>query len=216
LEQLKYVSYDCAFCDSSKPWSYGMCSVCRDPRTKKIVGDYLCADVRLEVKITCIRNFLIHQVRYGLQQHVETVPVWIVCVSRGNVLQPNPWDPGNHPCKKRRVIADTCSDVTVARALHPEVEAMLCRSGRKIAEKRSSSQQTIVNMKLSRADGAYGTNEVQRWSRRWVVDVVKWPRTIPYPKEWSSPPQHVRFCLLTLMWHVLYPEVEATLRSQRS
>jgi hypothetical protein len=34
-----------------KPWSYNMCACCRDPKTQNGVGDYLCADGHLEVRM---------------------------------------------------------------------------------------------------------------------------------------------------------------------
>jgi hypothetical protein len=49
-------------------------------KPKNGVGDSLCADVRLEVKMIRIRAFHVEQGRYVHQVHVEIVSVWIVCV----------------------------------------------------------------------------------------------------------------------------------------
>jgi hypothetical protein len=44
-------------------------------KPKNGVGDSLCVDVRLEVKMIRKRDFLVKQDRCGLQVHVETIPV---------------------------------------------------------------------------------------------------------------------------------------------
>jgi hypothetical protein len=36
--------------------------------------------VRMEVNTTRIRYFYVQQVRYGLLLHVETIPIWVVCL----------------------------------------------------------------------------------------------------------------------------------------
>jgi hypothetical protein len=79
--------------DSSKPWSYGMCSVCRGPKTQK-----------------WLRWLALHGCPFGGQDNLNkkfswiSGPTWtsatyrtsfcVNCISRSrdNVLQPNPWD----------------------------------------------------------------------------------------------------------------------------
>jgi hypothetical protein len=66
--------------NSSKPWSYGMCSVCRDPKTQKwrrwrALRGWPFGGKNDQNKVSHVQ-----QGRYGLQLHVETVSVWIVCV----------------------------------------------------------------------------------------------------------------------------------------
>jgi hypothetical protein len=67
---------------STKPWSCGMYSYCRDPKKRKNgVGDSLCADGHLVVKRIILTNFHVLQFKYGLQLNVERVPIWIACLN---------------------------------------------------------------------------------------------------------------------------------------
>jgi hypothetical protein len=86
--------------DSSRSWSCGMSSVCRDPKTQ------------------CRRWLALRGCPFWGQDNLNkgfsytTSKIWtsatcrnnsrVNCMSksRDNVLQPNPWDPGNNPCTR--------------------------------------------------------------------------------------------------------------------
>jgi hypothetical protein len=79
---------------SSKPWRYGMYSVCRDPKTQKWRRWLTLRGCPFGVKNIRIRVLHAEQGRYGHQEHVETVSVWIMCLkveilSSHKVLGPN-------------------------------------------------------------------------------------------------------------------------------
>jgi hypothetical protein len=84
---------------SLKPWSYGMCSCCRDPETQKWR------------KWLTLRGWPFGGQDKPIKQFPSTKSqIWtsgtcrnssrVNCMSgsRDNVLQPNTWDQGNKPC----------------------------------------------------------------------------------------------------------------------